>query len=75
MNTCRAIGRPGPDAAVSTDMPLPFSDIDTAASWARAGINFVQAHGVMQGTGNNNFSPNTGYTREQSIVTFNNIRI
>jgi hypothetical protein len=73
MNTCRAVGFPGPDAAVSTEMPLPFYDIDTAANWARTGISFVQAHGIMSGMGNNNFSPNTGYTREQSIVAFNSI--
>ena len=68
MNTCRAIG-----ADVSNPPTSDFVDLDTAATWARDGINFVRANGIMQGTGNNSFSPSTPYTREQSIVTFDNI--
>ena len=52
-----------------------FADLNTASGWAVKGINFVYANGIMQGTGNNNFSPRGAYTREQSIVTFNNIPV
>jgi len=47
--------------------------LHTASGWAAAGINFVGTNGIMQGTGDNMFSPKAVYTREQSIVTFNNI--
>ena len=67
-NTCKAIG-----ANVSNPPSSGFADLNSAAGWARDGINFVRANGIMQGTGNNNFSPKTAYTREQSIITFNNI--
>jgi len=71
MNTCYVIG-----ADVSNPPLSDFSDLNTASSWARKGINFVRANGIMQGTSVNppTFSPMTPYTREQSIVTFNNIR-
>jgi hypothetical protein len=68
MNTCKAIG---------TDVTAPtstFSDIGTAAGWAVPAISFVQQHGIMSGTGGNNFTPKDLYTREMSIVTFNNIQ-
>jgi hypothetical protein len=68
MNTCRAIG-----ADVSNPPPSGFADMGSASSWAVDGINFVRANGIMQGTGNDNFSPSANYTREQSIITFNNI--
>jgi len=69
VNTCRALG-----ADVSNPPPSGFADIDTAASWARNGIGFVRENGIMSGTGSNNFSPKSDYTREMSIVTFNNIK-
>ena len=68
MNTLRALG-----VDVSNPPPSGFADYLVASSWARNGIDFVRAHGIMQGTGNNNFSPSALYTREQSIMTFNNI--
>lgn len=68
MNTCRAIG-----ANVDNPPASGFADMGSAASWAVNGINFVRANGIMQGTGNNNFTPQGTYTIEQSIVTFNNI--
>jgi hypothetical protein len=37
-------------------------------------INFVRNAGIMTGMGNGNFKPKGMYTREQSIVTFNNIK-
>lgn len=51
-----------------------FTDLNTAASWARDGIRFVSAlvsqdgSPVMGGTGKG-FSPLAGYTVEQSILT------
>jgi hypothetical protein len=67
-NVCRVIG-------MNTDNPPPsgFADMASASSWSADGINFVRAAGIMSGTGDNNFSPGETYSREQSIVTFNNI--
>jgi raffinose/stachyose/melibiose transport system substrate-binding protein len=71
-NTCRAIG-------VNVENPpiSDFTDLHTASAWARDGINFVRANGVMQGTSTAEavFSPSLTYTREQSIVTLNNIKL
>jgi len=47
-----------------------FSDNDIISDWAIVEVGQVQAAGIMQGTGNNRFSPEEPYTREQSIVTF-----
>ena len=68
MNTCRAIG-----ADVSSPPTSDFADLNTAATWAQNGINYVRANGIMSGDGTN-FNPAQLYTREQSIITFNNIR-
>ena len=68
MNTCIAAG-----ADVSDIPDSSFADIGTAAAWALPGIGFVQTHSIMAGTGGGNFSPKDTYTREQSVVTFNNI--
>ena len=69
MNTCRAIG-----ANVKTSPASSFTDIGATSDWAVDGVNFCFANGIMNGTGNNMFSPKTNYTREQSIMTFNNIK-
>ena len=68
MNTCRAIG-------VNVDnSPLsPFADRGEAFSFTQPGIDFVSAHEIMIGS-DGNFTPKADYTREQSIVTFNNIK-
>jgi len=68
MNTCRVIG-----ANVGDSPDSGFADMGSASSWAVDGINYVRANGIMQGTGNDSFSPKFIYTREQSIITFNNI--
>ena len=54
--------------------PLPheealFGDIGEASYWALEAIGSISAAGIMNGTGNNMFSPKEPYTREQSIVT------
>jgi peptidoglycan/xylan/chitin deacetylase (PgdA/CDA1 family) len=69
MNACRVVG-----AKISDPPESGFADLGSASRWARDGINFAGANGIMSGTGNNNFSPKSIYTREQSIVTFNNIK-
>ncbi|MDR0325080.1 MAG: WG repeat-containing protein [Oscillospiraceae bacterium] len=68
LNTCRAIG-----ADVSNSPTADFGDMDKAAEWARPGINFVRANGIMSGSGGN-FNPGGKYTRQESITTFNQIK-
>ncbi len=46
-----------------------FSDKADIGSWAIPGVNFVASQGIMGGVGDNTFSPQTTYTREQSIIT------
>lgn len=41
---------------------------DTANHWAKADIDFVAARGMLSGTGNNQFSPNTGMTRGMFVT-------
>ena len=71
MNACKAIGADASDPPTSD-----FADIDTADSWALTGIDFVRAKGIMSGVTASPpylFNPKAAYTRQQSIVTFNNI--
>jgi hypothetical protein len=70
MNTCRVIG-----ADVSNPPAADFTDMNRASGWAHPGINFVRAYGIMSGTSTTAavFSPKDTFTRQQSIVTFNNI--
>jgi hypothetical protein len=69
-NTCMVAG-----IDINNTVSAGFSDIDTASSWAVDGINYVRNAGIMQGTSTNPplFSPKETYTREQSVVTYNNI--
>jgi len=60
--------------AVAIGQPLPesvptFADNAQISSWAVDGVGQVQASGIMGGVGNNRFSPQGNYTREQSIIT------
>ncbi|MCL2083818.1 MAG: S-layer homology domain-containing protein [Oscillospiraceae bacterium] len=71
-NVCRAAGMD-----ISNTASAGFNDINTASDWARDAIHYVRNAGIMSGTGtadNPLFSPKGNYTREQSIVTFNNIK-
>jgi hypothetical protein len=71
-NTCRAAGMD-----ISNTASAGFNDIGTASSWAVDSINYVRNAGIMSGTGtadNPMFSPQNNYTREQSIITFNNLK-
>ncbi|MCL2002653.1 MAG: S-layer homology domain-containing protein [Oscillospiraceae bacterium] len=67
MNTCRAIG-----ADTNNPPTADFADLSATVGWAQPGINFVRAHGIMSGDGTN-FNPTISYTRQESIITFNNI--
>ena len=55
---------------------MTFSDTGSQQDWALKGINYVTSctdpssgSRVMNGTGNGKFSPDAGYTREQSMMT------
>ena len=47
-----------------------YADGEMIASWAREGVDFVTAAGVMQGVGEGKFDPLGAYTVEQCVVTF-----
>lgn len=51
------------------DAEPTFDDNADVSGWARAAVGQMQASGIMAGTGNNQFSPQGTYTREQSMVT------
>ena len=67
-NVCRALGYNVDNAPDSG-----FRDIGLAASWAVAGINFVRSQEFMVGD-RGNFNPRGTYTRQESILMFDNMR-
>jgi hypothetical protein len=68
MNTCKVAG-----FDVANQPTADFKDMNSVAGWAQPGVNFVRANGIMSGDGTN-FNPTQNYSREQSIITFNNIK-
>jgi len=68
LNVCRVLGK-----SVENAPSCRLEDMDDASAWAIEGINYCVANGLMSGTGNNSFSPKQVFTREQSILVFNNI--
>ena len=46
-----------------------FADNGSISTWAYEQVGQAQSIGIMSGTGNNQFSPQQPYTREQSIMT------
>lgn len=50
--------------------PAAWADGEKIAAWAREGVDFVTAAGVMQGVGEGRFDPLGAYTVEQCVVTF-----
>ena len=71
MRICRILGM---DTA---DPPVPdIADLDAADSWARDGINFVCANGIMDGknAAEPMFDPKGLFTIQDSIVAFDRIR-
>ena len=63
MGAATTIGLSGSASAVS------WADAPQISSWAVEGINYVVGAGIMNGTGENRFSPKGMFTREQAIVT------
>ena len=62
-NLATALNNPFPSGSPT------FADNAKIANWAAAQVGQVQAAGIMGGVGDNLFSPQGMYTREQSIVT------
>lgn len=46
-----------------------FSDFDTVSEWAKNSVRKMDSLGIMRGVGENNFSPKSNYTMEQSAIT------
>ena len=46
-----------------------FSDYDTVSDWAKESVRKMDSLGIMRGVGDNNFSPKSNYTMEQSAIT------
>lgn len=68
----KSMNRPGP-----SEISLSFADLNSISDWAYYSVGFVseckdetQDKYVMGGTGNNEFSPQEQYTREQAIASF-----
>jgi len=49
--------------------PADFSDNEEISDWALEAVGHMKAMGIMNGTGDNLFSPQDYYTIEQGIVT------
>ena len=65
MRTARVMG-------VKDDIALfdtRFSDFDAVSDWAKSDVCKTDSLGIMRGTGENNFSPQMNYTKEQSAAT------
>ena len=63
MRLADALGKPLPAGTAA------FSDNASISSWALESVGRAKAGGIMDGIGNNTFSPQGAYTREQSIMT------
>lgn len=46
-----------------------YNDSSAIDDWAKSAVNFVTSAGVMNGTGENNFSPKDTFIREQAYIT------
>ena len=67
-NVCRVL-----DMNVDGAPPAGFSDSSAIAGWATDSVNFCHAKGIMEGTGNNKFSPRETFTKQQSIAAISRI--
>lgn len=63
MGAAKTIGLPGGEATTA------WADASQISSWAQEGINYVVGAGIMNGTGDNIFTPKGMFTREQAVVT------
>ncbi len=48
---------------------LNFVDDSDISNWAKQSVSFVSKLGIMNGVGDNKFSPKGSYTREQAYIT------
>jgi hypothetical protein len=58
---------------VSNPPPSGFADADKISSWTKAGVDYCVSAGIMSGGSGNTFNPKGLFTREMSIMTFDNI--
>ncbi len=58
----------------TADVAPNFADNAQISAWAYNQVGKAGALGIMNGTGDNKFSPKASYTREQSIATFVNMQ-
>jgi hypothetical protein len=58
---------------LGTPADFGFVDIATADTWAQDAINFVGHRGTMSGVGGSRFAPHETFTRQQSVIVFNNM--
>ena len=56
------------DYTLTYTPPAQFADDAKISDWAQPSVYFMAAKGIIVGTGNNNFSPNTEATREQALA-------
>ena len=70
LNTFKAYAQEAYSKYVSAPAPSGFADAAEIADWASASVDMVSSWRVMNGTGNERFSPLESYTREQAIATF-----
>lgn len=62
-NLAKVLGR---DTA---SMKQQYADQQTISPWAKESVDYVSSRGIMNGTGNNRFSPKSYYTYEQTYAT------
>jgi hypothetical protein len=67
-------------AVTGTIVPVSdqgYTDIGEASAWAVDAINWAKVNNVMNGTSTDpskpTFTPNSAFTRQESIVTFDRI--
>ena len=48
--------------------PAKFADDNGIADYAKASVYFMNAKGIINGTGNNNFSPTVTATRQEALI-------
>ncbi len=65
------------DSEVSKNLitSLEFDDADEIPAYAKKYVEFVTANGMMNGVGNNKFSPNTDVTRAQVALLMDKLRV
>jgi hypothetical protein len=61
------------EVAIGYGNTTAFSDAGQISDWALVGVTYSKYHGLVKGTGNNNFSPKSNATREQVFTILDNI--